>query len=1156
MTDSVVAEGQVKLRDGKKWKSRWLVLRKPSPVADCLLMLVFKDKSEKSKGHKERNSVTLEDICGLEPGLSLEGVNHVLAIICLGQTVLLGFENKEIMCAWDIRTRYSLGEVHRFHVTVLPGTKLESGPATLHFCNNIFVLVRDVPPTIIGQWKLSDMRRYGAIPNGFVFEGGSRCGMWAGVFFLSCTEGEQISFLFDCIVRGISPTKGTFGLQPVLPDPGMSPAYTEERISHEALELEKRLSLLSHSSRQSSGGDDRSLSSSTESSDTSQSDSASIGSRLTLWPEQLVVSGLQEGHSPAAARGLGPAEEKLYPEVVKGSKPPPKPPRSRKLQEVGRQSSSDSGIATASHSSYSGSFSSYTGSLDVCPSDEFGSLLSLPAALPAERALCTCRPGEAPRTSASEYQVPSSLRHHYDTPRSVLQAAAAREVSAPTASLPSALKDQAPAPQEMGDSQLLGTERGKSTPPAQEGARDSADELYADFVPRWSPFKPQPPEAKGSEGASLIGTTVLGEGYTDPCEICSPYPGAGRSLFTACLTCGGLKGTTVSQSGALSIPAVPGSGSDSKGKARSDNLYGLTEPQNNKYKELQRTAKNNSQTTVKRDGRRQSSDGDIYGALWETRSWCLKGTEACRLSVTAPSNDSGAKDNAFSSSHPTGDRLKAASDGFTACGVTIDEGFRAGRETFTWGRLSGGRLCRGEGHGGGRDGVGPVYEPMVAARNSIPARGETVNSNCRHGPFQNHWRNRESARDTYKVVNAPRKLLAALGKVQTFPGSRDAVAHRSAARVSSLTFAAQTYLVIQAPAQEPGAPESCKLGGDCWRWKAMDRKSGKSSTGLPRRQQADAEQNWLDQQLSNSWRGIQELVERNGIRLKAEVCDRSGVDEGPSLSLKSARSAVCFTPKDAEVEVTLRNIQRVVEVAGLGGAVEEALIVPSSPEYPEKVLLAQATLDCIKCQPQGVELQSDKKPKKKEEKQKMATGQMYEFMEALPTEKQSELEKGSGYEYMASCGQQKLLLEGEGPSGSLKLHRGQGAHLDIMGLKQKREKGFLPSEDETSGSFDTKKLPGGAFVYPVEPSGADRSRCEGATYVNIPVSPASKKQLHYMELELQESSPAIRGAGSSKYAQIDITATETAHKVGTQHAQYREERLQELEQKRKGTAPQ
>uniref|UniRef100_H3A2R0 Uncharacterized protein n=2 Tax=Latimeria chalumnae TaxID=7897 RepID=H3A2R0_LATCH len=86
---------------------------------------------------------------------------------------------------------------------------------------------------------------------------------------------------------------------------------------------------------------------------------------------------------------------------------------------------------------------------------------------------------------------------------------------------------------------------------------------------------------------------------------------------------------------------------------------------------------------------------------------------------------------------------------------------------------------------------------------------------------------------------------------------------------------------------------------------------------------------------------------------------------------------------------------------------------------------------------------------------------------------------------------------------------------------------------------------------PVDQSAPDKPRSETVTYVNIPVSPTSKKQLHYMELELQEPSSGIRGGGSTKYAQIDITATETAHKVGTQHAQFREERLQELEQKRK-----
>ncbi|XP_039693964.1 protein Dok-7 isoform X8 [Pteropus medius] len=174
MTEAALVEGQVKLRDGKKWKSRWLVLRKPSPVADCLLMLAYKDKSERAKGLRERSSLMLEDICGLDLGLPYEGLAHTLAIVCLSQAVMLGFDSREAVCAWDTRIRYALGEVHRFHVTVAPGTKLESGPATLHLCNDVLVVARDVPPAVTGQWKLSDLRRYGAVPNGFIFEGGTR----------------------------------------------------------------------------------------------------------------------------------------------------------------------------------------------------------------------------------------------------------------------------------------------------------------------------------------------------------------------------------------------------------------------------------------------------------------------------------------------------------------------------------------------------------------------------------------------------------------------------------------------------------------------------------------------------------------------------------------------------------------------------------------------------------------------------------------------------------------------------------------------------------------------------------------------------------------------------------------------------------------------
>ncbi|XP_065151691.2 protein Dok-7 isoform X3 [Paramisgurnus dabryanus] len=443
MTDTVVVEGQVRLREGKKWKNRWVILRKPSPVADCLSLLVYKERGEKSKGQRERSQATLRDICGLEALQGFDGVNYVLSLICLSQSVMLGFDNKVTLLAWDARIRYSLGEVHRFSVNVQPGTKLESGPASLHLCNNLLVIARDLPPTVIGQWKLSDLRRYGAVPNGFVFEGGTRCGYWAGVFFLACAEGEQISFLFDCIVQGISPSRGPFGLRPVLPDLGANPLSIEDRISQEASELEKRLSMLSICSQHSSAastfsygasmaGDDRSISSS--SSETSQSDN-SLGSRLALWSEPVRHPTPVEPSSSSVATGpkstafsvSTSSDERLYGAGTGGLRPPSKPPQPRGLQEAGRQSSTDSGIATGSHSSYSGSFSSsYTGSMDIGhgETEEFGSSISLPqntlvrtiTHIP-EHGSCACSRRDAAEMQATGYLVPNPALQHYDVPR-------------------------------------------------------------------------------------------------------------------------------------------------------------------------------------------------------------------------------------------------------------------------------------------------------------------------------------------------------------------------------------------------------------------------------------------------------------------------------------------------------------------------------------------------------------------------------------------------------------------------------------------------------------------------------------------------------------------------------------------------------------------
>ncbi|XP_047672293.1 protein Dok-7-like isoform X3 [Tachysurus fulvidraco] len=525
MTDSSVAEGHVKVREGKKWKTRWVVLHKPSPVADCLVLLVSKER-----GAKERSSVVLERICGLEAGGSSEGVACTLTILSLNQIVQLGFDSKEALLAWDLRLRYYLGEVHSFKVTVLPGTKLETGLATLHFCNNLLVITRDVPPVISGQWNLLDLRRYGPVPNGFVFEGGTRCGYWAGVFFLSCAEGEQISFLFDCILRGISPSRGPFGIKPLLPEPTATAVSAEERLNQEAEELEKRLSLLSHNTASTSSfsssvaGDDHSISGSSDS-ETSHSDS-SIGSRLTLWVEPVPTT------TAESTRTSSHGEEKLPVNSASTPRLPSKPTIPRRLQEIGRQSSSDSGIATGSHSSYSGSFSSYTGSLDTgSPKEECGALLSLPPFSSPEKHRCTC-----PVSHTHEYQVPSSLRYLYDTPRSLLEE----------------VKEQ---------KNTVASEQTAETVPEQTAASAATCSVPESSRDSWA------------QGSSSTDT------HSD-CLICCPHLTSSRMLFTTCPVCGGLKRAPLPLAGASLQHGIPDKKQRSHAeKGRMDAAYEIMECQ-------------------------------------------------------------------------------------------------------------------------------------------------------------------------------------------------------------------------------------------------------------------------------------------------------------------------------------------------------------------------------------------------------------------------------------------------------------------------------------------------------------------------------------------------------------------------------------------------
>lgn len=275
-------------------------------------------------------------------------------------------------------------------------------------------------------------------------------------------------------------------------------------------------------------GDDRSISSS--SSDTSHSD-ASAGSRLTIWAEPSSASTSAESHGLPAVKGIHLGDDKSYAEAFRSSKPPPKPAPSRHLQEIGRQSSSDSGIATGSHSSYSGSFSSYAESLDICHGEEFGSLLSLPLTMATDQNLCTCQHADPQR--GSEYQIPASVRHLYDTPRSVLQAAARETQHKSSDSTLS--QDQAQGTQSISDAKILVPHGEARASSLLLESKDPVDETYVDFVPKWTATKAQP------QGTESKGSDLAATGTSDTCEICSPHPGVTRALFATCPVCGGLK---------------------------------------------------------------------------------------------------------------------------------------------------------------------------------------------------------------------------------------------------------------------------------------------------------------------------------------------------------------------------------------------------------------------------------------------------------------------------------------------------------------------------------------------------------------------------------------------------------------------------------------
>ncbi|KAK4873688.1 hypothetical protein RN001_013048 [Aquatica leii] len=200
-----IIEGTVKFRDGKKWKSRWCVMRKLSPVADCLHLQLYRDSKDRYKQGHTKASLSLEHFLGLETGFTLDKESNTVAILCQDVVVVLAFDSRERLMQWQVKLSTHLGDGAHFLVLLSsapPKARLQPGPARLHVQEFGFCLSTGVPPRVAGHWMISHLRRYGVVEGRFCFEGGSRCGIGEGLYVLITDQGEEITTTLKLAAQG------------------------------------------------------------------------------------------------------------------------------------------------------------------------------------------------------------------------------------------------------------------------------------------------------------------------------------------------------------------------------------------------------------------------------------------------------------------------------------------------------------------------------------------------------------------------------------------------------------------------------------------------------------------------------------------------------------------------------------------------------------------------------------------------------------------------------------------------------------------------------------------------------------------------------------------------------------------------------------------
>nr|XP_040577835.1 uncharacterized protein LOC121126605 isoform X4 [Lepeophtheirus salmonis] len=202
-----IVDGVVKYRDGKKWKLRYGVVTRLSPVADSLIFQLWKDRKDKERNcSPSKGSLVLENYFGYETGFTLDKESLTLAILFGEMVVVLAFNCREILMRWQIRISSQFRQGYSFCANlVLTTQKLSfaTGFVKIYMQNDRFLLTAGIPPVSIHCWKLINLRRYGVLDdNQFVFEGGSQCGKGEGPHILRLKNPNELKNVFDLATKG------------------------------------------------------------------------------------------------------------------------------------------------------------------------------------------------------------------------------------------------------------------------------------------------------------------------------------------------------------------------------------------------------------------------------------------------------------------------------------------------------------------------------------------------------------------------------------------------------------------------------------------------------------------------------------------------------------------------------------------------------------------------------------------------------------------------------------------------------------------------------------------------------------------------------------------------------------------------------------------